>query len=306
MPLKQRAREHATLRDRSSDKLGRRSRSSGCIAVVVVLLFAHLGRWWCEEAPDGGDFLCFGRELSPRARPDRRPDLRGGSCCAAGLRSLRFHFADFASRAWRVLSEIRGEIEVWGGGSACGFGLFNSAFWSVLVAPARIRGAFTARFFRGLGIFVEFALTTGDGIWRSWWRLSHRWRHELTSRRRRTPIALPRGAIPSQAQRQRRASATRRCAPCCQPALRPALRAVPRAARGGRAHLPPPRARTCPVASPVTPAETLLRPPTEAVTSGATGFFWVVVASELKKGKWWRGKEGGGCAEVTFFRFTSA
>ena len=49
---------------------------------------------------------CFGRELPPRARPDRRPDLRGGSCCAAGLRSLRFHFGDFASRAWRVLSGI--------------------------------------------------------------------------------------------------------------------------------------------------------------------------------------------------------
>ena len=78
---------------------------SGCLAVVVVLLFAHLGRWWCEEAPDGGDFLCFGRELPPRARPDRRPDLRGGFCCAAGLRSLlRFHFGDdFASRAWRVV-----------------------------------------------------------------------------------------------------------------------------------------------------------------------------------------------------------
>ena len=84
--------EHAIPRDRSSDKLGRGSRSSGCLAVVVVvLLFAHLGRWWCEEEPDGGDFLCFGRELPPRARPDRRPDLRGGSCCAAGLRSLRFH-----------------------------------------------------------------------------------------------------------------------------------------------------------------------------------------------------------------------
>ena len=96
--------EHAIPRDRSSDKLGRGSRSSGCLAVVVVLLFAHLGRWWCEEAPDGGDFLCFGRELPPRARPDRRPDLRGGSCCAAGLRSLRFHFGDFASRAWRVLN----------------------------------------------------------------------------------------------------------------------------------------------------------------------------------------------------------
>ena len=83
--------------------------------MVVVLLFAHLGRWWCEEAPDGGDFLCFGRELPPRARPDRRPDLRGGSCCAAGLRSLRFHFGDFASRAWRVISGIREKIEVVGG-----------------------------------------------------------------------------------------------------------------------------------------------------------------------------------------------
>ena len=104
--------EHAIPRDRSSDKLGRGSRSSGCLAVVVVLLFAHLGRWWCEEAPDGGGFLCFGRELPPRARPDRRPDLRGGSCCAAGLRSLRFHFGDFASRAWRVLSGIRKKIGV--------------------------------------------------------------------------------------------------------------------------------------------------------------------------------------------------
>ena len=61
---------------------------------IFVLLFAHLGRWWCEEAPDGCDFLSSGRELPPRARPDRRPDLRGGSCCAAGLRSLRFHFGD--------------------------------------------------------------------------------------------------------------------------------------------------------------------------------------------------------------------
>ena len=113
--------EHAISRDRSSDKLGRGSRSSGCLAVVVVLLFAHLGRWWCEEAPDGGgDFLCFGRELPPRARPDRRPDLRGGFCCAAGLWSLRFHFGDFASCTWRVLSGIRKKTG-FGGDSACGF-----------------------------------------------------------------------------------------------------------------------------------------------------------------------------------------
>ena len=60
--------EHAIPQDRSSDKLRRGSRSSGCLAVVVVLLFAHLGRWWCEEAPDGGDFLCFrSRVTSPRA-----------------------------------------------------------------------------------------------------------------------------------------------------------------------------------------------------------------------------------------------
>ena len=45
-------------------------------------------------------------------RPDRRPDLSGGSCCAAGLRSLRFHFGNFASRAWRVISGIRKNIEV--------------------------------------------------------------------------------------------------------------------------------------------------------------------------------------------------
>ena len=36
--------EHAIPRDRSSDKLGRGSRSSGYLAVVVVLLFAHLRR----------------------------------------------------------------------------------------------------------------------------------------------------------------------------------------------------------------------------------------------------------------------
>ena len=46
---------------------------------------------------------------------------------------------------------------------------------------------------------------------------------------------------------QRRASATRRCAPCCQPALRPELRAAPQAARVGWARLRLPRAR--PVAS---------------------------------------------------------
>ena len=100
------------------------SHSSRCLAVVVVLLFAHLGRWWCEEAPDGGDFLGFGRELPPRARPDRRPDLRIWSCCAAGLRSLRFHFGDYASRPWRVISGIKNKNRGFGGIAPVGLVLF--------------------------------------------------------------------------------------------------------------------------------------------------------------------------------------
>ena len=58
---------------------------------------------WCEEAPDGGSVSCLSRESPTHARPDRRPDLCGGVCRSAGLRSPEFHFGHFASRAWRVL-----------------------------------------------------------------------------------------------------------------------------------------------------------------------------------------------------------
>ena len=63
---------------------------------------------WCEEAPNGGYFSCFGRESPPRALPDRRPDRCDGLCRSAGLRSSPgFHFGDFAPRAWRVVSGIK-------------------------------------------------------------------------------------------------------------------------------------------------------------------------------------------------------
>ena len=58
---------------------------------------------WCEEAPDGGSVSCLSRESPTHARPDRRPDLCGGVCRSAGLRSPEFHFGHFASRAWRLL-----------------------------------------------------------------------------------------------------------------------------------------------------------------------------------------------------------
>ena len=78
-----------------SDELGRGSRSSsGCHVVVVVSLFALLGRCVVQRSTERRLFLCFSRESPPRAHPDRRPDdMCYGFYRPAGLRSSPdFHF----------------------------------------------------------------------------------------------------------------------------------------------------------------------------------------------------------------------
>ena len=72
---------------------------------------ALLGRCVVRRNIERRLFLCFGHESPPRAHPDRRPDLCDGLCCSAGLRSPKFNFGDFVSRAWRVVSGIKGKIE---------------------------------------------------------------------------------------------------------------------------------------------------------------------------------------------------
>ena len=72
--------------------VGRGSRSSRCLVVVVVSLFVL----------DGGDFGYFGLDSRPRAHPAGQH----GPCAevrkAAGLTFSRLHFGGFAPRAWRV------------------------------------------------------------------------------------------------------------------------------------------------------------------------------------------------------------
>ena len=50
--------ERANFRDRSSDGSGRGSRSSGCLAVVGVSLFALLVLCGAKKTPDGGFVSC--------------------------------------------------------------------------------------------------------------------------------------------------------------------------------------------------------------------------------------------------------
>ena len=82
--------------------VGRGSRSSRCLVVVVVSLFVLLGRCVAQRAPDGGDFGYFGIDSRPRTHPAGQH----GPCAevrkAAGLTFSRLHFGGFAPRAWRV------------------------------------------------------------------------------------------------------------------------------------------------------------------------------------------------------------
>ena len=119
--------EHAIPRDRSSDESGRGSRSSGsgCLAVVVVvLLFALLGRWVVRRSTGRRWFSVFrSRVTSPRTftsplRSARRVLLR---CWPSVIPRL-------APGVCSVISGIRERNRGFEGIAPARLVLFNSAF----------------------------------------------------------------------------------------------------------------------------------------------------------------------------------
>ena len=70
--------------------------------MVVVLLFALLGRCVAQRSTGRRGFRDFGLDARPRAHPAGQH----GPCAevrkAAGLKFSRLHFGGFAPRAWRV------------------------------------------------------------------------------------------------------------------------------------------------------------------------------------------------------------
>ena len=138
--------ERANSRDRSSDGSGRGSRSSGCLVVVVVSLFmlSRLLRAWCEEAPTGGGFPCFGHEPRARSHPDRRPGLCDGPCFAAGLRPPNFQsgHSRLAPGGCRVAPQGE-KCDVFKPSDCAPSFFFSSTCCSFFSTPARVRGPFS-------------------------------------------------------------------------------------------------------------------------------------------------------------------
>ena len=94
--------ERANFRDRSSDGSGRGSRSSGCLAVVGVSLFALLVLCGAKKHRTAALFRVLrSRVTSPRAsRPPARLVRWGPSCCRPQIAAVPLR--SFAPRARRL------------------------------------------------------------------------------------------------------------------------------------------------------------------------------------------------------------